>query len=408
MIHYYSPTQLFKWRINRNHKSRPAKPNNPTKAPTYTNFSEALSLIAAAVTAFVVGAELAEVDVLDALTDVEVETIAAVGVVPLREEVDVVALGEVEVVAGLAVEDVVSLVTGLAVDELVVAFTDTELVLAFEDKGLVVVLIKDEGVVGLAVMEVVVAFGEVLLDDEGEVTAFPGWVETVGSGRVIVGGLGVDEVVGSLELDDVVGGFEELVEVLGGLDELVEALLDDFVVLVVEWNDELLLVDCDDELELLAVEWMEELLVEWVVELVGGFELVDVVLGGWELLIVEWVEEGDRVIVAGGFEEDELDVVVTLTGLVVVVILILEVVVSHSGSFRSSNSPGSSIPLFSTRASSRRSSMLPSGPCCGTTAEEVKAIRANTVVTDRDNILVDWSEYDLKSRQVCLSICCGN
>jgi hypothetical protein len=95
------------------------------------------------------------------------------------------------------------------------------------------------------------------------------------------------------------------------------------------------------------------------------------------------------VIVAGGFEEDELDVVVTLTGLVVVVILILEVVVSHSGSFRSSNSPGSSIPLFSTRASSRRSSMLPSGPCCGTTAEEVKAIRANTVVTDRDNILVD-------------------
>jgi hypothetical protein len=56
----------------------------------------------------------------------------------------------------------------------------------------------------------------------------------VGSGRVIVGGLGVDEVVDSLELDDVVGGFEELVEVVGGLDELVEALLDDFVVLVVE------------------------------------------------------------------------------------------------------------------------------------------------------------------------------
>jgi hypothetical protein len=56
----------------------------------------------------------------------------------------------------------------------------------------------------------------------------------VGSGRITLGGLAVDEVVGSLELDDVVGGFEELVEVLGGLDELVEALLDDFVVLVVE------------------------------------------------------------------------------------------------------------------------------------------------------------------------------
>ena len=119
-------------------------------------------------------AKLAEVDVLDDLMDVEVETIAIVGAVPLIEEVDVVALGKVEVVAGLAVEDVVSLVTGLAVDELVVALTDTELVLAFEDKGLVVILTKDEGVVGLRDVEVVVAFGVVLLDDEEEVTAFPG------------------------------------------------------------------------------------------------------------------------------------------------------------------------------------------------------------------------------------------
>jgi hypothetical protein len=95
------------------------------------------------------------------------------------------------------------------------------------------------------------------------------------------------------------------------------------------------------------------------------------------------------VIVVGGFEEDELDLVVTLIRLQVVVILILEVVVSHSGSFRSSNSPARSIPLFSTRASSRRSSMLPSGPCCRTTAEEVKATRANTAATDRYNILVN-------------------
>jgi hypothetical protein len=355
-------------------------------------------LIAAAVIGFVVVAKLAKVDVLDDLTDVEVDTIATVGVAPLIEEVDVVALGKVEVVAGLAVEDVVSLVTGLAVDELVVVLTDTELVLAFEDKGLVAVLTKDEGVVGLRDVEVVVAFGVVLLDAEGEVTAFPGWVETVGSGRITLDGLAVAEVVGSLELDDVVGGFEELVAVVGGLDELVEGLLDDFVLLVVEWND-----------ELLAVEWMEEpLVVEWVVELVAELLVGDfVVLGGWELL-VEWVEEGDRVIVVGGFEEDELGVVVTLIGLLVVVILILEVVVSQSGSFRSSNSPARSIPLFSARASSRRSSMLPSGPCCRTTAEEMKATRANTAATDRYNILVNWSEYDYKSRQVWVPICCGN